>query len=305
MQAIARAGRRISVMNAIRRCLPPVLCLGLAVVLGACSAVRQSAESLNSAGNRQYALGNYAGALESYLRAEVLRPDLPALNYNAANTLNQQKDYARAIDEGQKAVHSTDADVQDRAYYSIGNADVRTGQLREAVDAYKSALRVNPSDMDAKYNLEVVEKQLDLEAAASQQNQQANAGQAGQPGAAQQQGGAQPGQPGENGTPAEAQPGQAGQSPGAAQAQAGAAQPGQGGPGLGSSSSGAAGGYTGTPEGQAAALDPNLKRALDQFNQTGDVNDALRALDIAQQQQQMEQAAGNGNTSPPSNGRDW
>jgi len=284
-----------------RLLLLPFLCAVLSGALIGCRAAPQAAEQLNQTGNRQYAAHDFGKALETYRRAEVLRPDLPGLNYNAANTLNQQNDFARAIDEAERAIHSTDAKLQDRAYYSIGNAYVRTNQLREAVDAYKSALRVDSSDVDAKYNLEVIQRRLDQNAGASQQSEasgsgqpdqqnQAQAGQAGQPNRGQPQN-------------AQAQAGQAGQQD-QGQAQNAQASSGQAGQPSGSSANSSVSGYTGTPEGQAAALDPGLKQALDRFRQTGNIDDALRALDIAQQQEQLQQAAGNGDTPQPQ-GRDW
>lgn len=260
----------------------------------ACGSVPHAAERLNQDGNRQYAARDYAGALETYRRAEVLRPDLPALNYNAANTLNQQSDFQRAVSEDQQAIHSTDPAVQDRAYYSMGNAYVRTNQLREAVDAYKSALRVNPSDMDAKYNLEVIERKLGQEEARQQPQpgqDQSGRSQQGQDGQQAQPGQGQAGAQGQDGQP------QAGQAAGAS-----AGQP------SGATGNGTASGYTGTPAGQAAALDPDLKRALDQFDRTGNVDDALRALDIAAQQEQtrQQQAQQTGGGGPAqSQGRDW
>jgi tetratricopeptide (TPR) repeat protein len=259
-------------------------------MLAACRALPQAAEHLNDAANRQYAARDFARALETYRRAEVLRPDLPALNYNAANTLNQQNDFTRAIGEATRAIRSTDADLQDRGYYSMGNAYVRTNQLREAVDAYKSALRANPADADAKYNLEVIQRRLGQPESPPQQGQQGPSGAPGQP----------PSQA------AQSDQGQPDQSQAGAQAQAGQGQAGQAQAGQPSASTAnsSASGYTGTPEGQAAALDPNLKQALEQFNQTGNVDDALRALDIAQHQERLQQAAGNGDVPQPQ-GRDW
>lgn len=282
------------------RSLVPLLLIALsATSLVACRSASRSAADLNQTGNQQYDLRNYAGALETYLQAEVQRPDIAALNYNAGNALYQQNNYQRTITEDQQAAQSTDASVQDHAYYSMGNAFVAENQLQDAVDAYKSALRANPSDLDAKYNLEVIQRQIDQEQARQQQTPPAQQGQ-GQGPAAQQAGAPQAGapNPGDQGQPgATAQNGQPGSTP-AASAQSGGQGAGTpGGPG-GSSS-----GYTGTPDGQAAALDPNLKQALGQFDQTGNIDSALQALDILARQQQLEQS---GNSPPPDpKGRDW
>jgi tetratricopeptide (TPR) repeat protein len=289
--------RLVQGLRAVPRLLTPLLLAALAAgSLAACGTASRSAERLNHDGNQQYATGNYGGALETYRRAEVLRPDLPAINYNAGNALDQQNDFQRALAEDQQAIHSTDAGIQDRAYYSMGNTYVHLNQLQDAIDAYKSALRANPSDTDAKYNLEIIQRRLDQEQARQQQvqpqtqqgqqNQQANDGQSGQPGEAQQ------GQPGGS-----AQAGQPGAGPSDA-TQAAAAQGGATG-----SSNGATSGYTGTPAGQAAALDPNLKQALGQFDQNGSVDSALQALDIIAQQERLQQS---GNSQPPNpQGRDW
>ncbi len=221
-----------------------LLAVVVSILLGACSRDKHLAETLNRDGNQQYASGDYPKALETYRRAEVLRPDLPAVNSNAANALNRQNDFARAL------------------------------------------LRANPSDMGAKYNLEVIQRRLDQEEAQQQATGQQSPDQQGQPG--------QPSEAGESQPSQQTSPSQA--------EQAGAPQGGAGQQAAGPNGAGA-NGYTGTAAGQAEALDPNLKRALDQFNQTANVDDALRALDIMAQQERLRQA---GSGAPPqTQGRDW
>ena len=46
------------------------------------------------------------------------------------------------------------------AHYNQGNALAQSGKLEEAVKAYEKALAENPSDEDAKYNKDLVEKEL-------------------------------------------------------------------------------------------------------------------------------------------------
>jgi Ca-activated chloride channel homolog len=282
---------------AIHERLPLLAAIALAALLAGCAGNQHRAEQLNGEGNQQYSAGDFVRALETYRQAEVLRPDLPAIGYNAANALNHQNDFARAIDEDQRAARSTDASIQNRAYYGMGDAYTHLNQLREAIDAYKSALRADPSDVDAKYNLEVVERRLDQQQAEQaqqqSQSQQPNQTQQGQQEQTEQ---AQQGQPG----------GDQGQQAAAAQAgqpaQGNQAQQGQGQPSA-AQASGSASGYTGTPAGQAQALDPDLKRALDQFNQSGSIDDALKALDVAAQEERLRQS---GSGAPPQQqGRDW
>jgi hypothetical protein len=173
----------------------------------------------------------------------------------------------------------------------MGNAFVRGSQLREAVDAYKSALRVNPSDVDAKYNLEVTQRQLDQSEArrpppGQQQGQQADGSQSPQQGEAagsESANAAESGQP-QDGRSATGQGSEAAASPGA-------------------EGNANVSGYTGTPAGQAEALNPDLKKALEQFDRTGKVDDALRALDIVGQQERIRQTGGGAPPQPQV--RDW
>jgi tetratricopeptide (TPR) repeat protein len=340
----------------------------LAITALACSSASSTAQSLNHQANLAYQSGDYGGALQQYRQAEVERPDLPAISYNAGNALNQQRDFQNAITEEKRATSSSDSDLQDRAFYSIGNADVRLNQLSQAVDAYKSALRANSSDLDAKYNLEVVERRLAQDqarqqAVAKQQSQPlptktstptppavqaaskpggpgtppaggaqqgavstgtppagqvgapARAGQQGQPA---QAGGAPQGQTGQPGQGQSGQPGQAvpptstGQPPIGPQPQATASaqpatsasnSPGQSGASSTGGASGSASGYTGTTGSQANALDPAIRNALSQFDQSQSIDNALRALDLIAQQERIRQAARDGGTQ--SQGRDW
>ena len=296
----------------VRASLFVLALLGALVV--ACGKPSIAAETLNRQANQHFKAGDFAGAVDLYLRAQVMRPDLPALSYNAGNALSRQGDAQRAIEQEQQAAASNDPDLQDRAFYSIGNDEVQSNQLAAAIDAYKSALRANPNDKDAKYNLEVVERQL-----AQQQAQQQPAsggpvasappnGQQGQPGQNTQGPGqpgqaAQAGQPDQSGqsVPGQGQPGQGQQGQATQATQGGQSGPGQ--PGQGSSS-GSAIGYTGTPEGSGDAVPPDLKQALGQFDNSQSVDNALQALDILRQQERDQQAA-QGNTAQQPGQRDW
>jgi tetratricopeptide (TPR) repeat protein len=46
------------------------------------------------------------------------------------------------------------------AYYDLGNVEVKQGNLKESVNFYKEALKINPSDKDSKHNLELALKKL-------------------------------------------------------------------------------------------------------------------------------------------------
>jgi tetratricopeptide (TPR) repeat protein len=74
--------------------------------------------------------------------------------------------YERAIESGDPALASA-------AWYNLGNALYRRQQLEQSLEAYKQALRVNPNDADAKYNLErVLEQMQEQEQQQEQQSDQ-------------------------------------------------------------------------------------------------------------------------------------
>ena len=59
-----------------------------------------------------------------------------------------------------KANNSKDRSIQQKAYYNTGNSLYRTDRMQEAIQVYKKALDLNPRDMDAKFNLELLMKKM-------------------------------------------------------------------------------------------------------------------------------------------------
>jgi tetratricopeptide (TPR) repeat protein len=56
-------------------------------------------------------------------------------------------------------------------HYNAGNSLFQQRKLEEALEEYKNALRANPSDMDAKFNLAYTKKLLEKDKQQQQQNQ--------------------------------------------------------------------------------------------------------------------------------------
>jgi tetratricopeptide (TPR) repeat protein len=97
-------------------------------------------------GVAQTARERYCEALESFDKAESLRPDVPVLDLLRArihNELGRHQEALRFARAYEKAV-APDAD----AWEQIGKAEAGLGQWRKACDAYRSALRDAPDAVD-------------------------------------------------------------------------------------------------------------------------------------------------------------
>jgi tetratricopeptide (TPR) repeat protein len=140
----------------------PRIALVAALAAAAPVAVRaESAGARNREGNRLFRQGQYVEAEKAYLEAQGRAPERPELQYNLGNALLRQKKYEPALQSLRNAITHGDRGVAASSWFNSGNARFETGDYAEAVDAYIQALRLNPADRDAKYNLELARRRLD------------------------------------------------------------------------------------------------------------------------------------------------
>lgn len=243
----ARPERRVPRVRRLPWSRPALVALA---ALAALSCTDAAAEQ-NQAANTLFARGDFRGALARYRDLQQTRPELAHLSVNAGNALSRLQEHGRALTDYAAAARSAETKVRLHAQYGRGSALFRQGRLDEARDAFKDALRADPTDRDAKFNIEVIDR--------IQTERRAARPQPGQPGGAPQQPGQQPGQPGT--APPGQQPGQPGQ-PG--QAPGGSPPPG------------------GTPGGTPGA---SLDRALLEFRQNLTEAEAVRLLDALGREQ--------------------
>lgn len=112
-------------------------------------------------GAAAYRDGDYPKAVEQFQSAQKSHPENPALAYNLGNSRYMQGEYpAAAQDYAQASAQATTPDLQEKALFNSGNALFRQGKFTEAERAYKEALKLNPKDMDAKFNLEFTREKL-------------------------------------------------------------------------------------------------------------------------------------------------
>jgi len=123
-------------------------------------------------GNKAYKNGQYKEALEQYHMAETDLPESPELDYNIAGALSQDGGYEESVDKYQKALNSTDINLEEAAHYNLGNTYFRMQDYQKAIESYQKSLEINPDDIDAKYNLELARRMLKEQMKQQQQDQQ-------------------------------------------------------------------------------------------------------------------------------------
>jgi Ca-activated chloride channel family protein len=128
--------------------------------LFASTAFADSAGSRNQAGNRLFEQGKYQDAEKAYLDAQVTMPGKPELSYNLGNSLIKQKKYDQALQSLRLALSRGDRNLQANSWYNAGNALYETGNFQDSAQAFIQSLRLNPSDRDAKHNLELALKKM-------------------------------------------------------------------------------------------------------------------------------------------------
>ena len=141
-----------------------MLCI-LLVLLAATEATAQQMpeRSLVRKGNRQYNKGEYGEAIKRYEGALKAAPESFEATYNLGNALYK----AERFDTAEQTILRATADTLRtdnelaETYYNLGNAQFKQKKYKEALESYKQSLRLNPSDMEAKYNYAYTKRLLD------------------------------------------------------------------------------------------------------------------------------------------------
>ncbi len=112
-------------------------------------------------GNALFIEGKYDEAKEKYeAAAEIAKDDAP-IKYNRANTLFKQGDLEGALKDYREGAAFGDEALKAKSFYNMGNALFAGQKFNEAAAAFKEALKHDPSDNDAKINLEMALKKME------------------------------------------------------------------------------------------------------------------------------------------------
>ena len=113
-------------------------------------------------GNKNFEQENYQDAEIYYRRALEENPNNPKALYNLANSLYRQGRFDEAINILDALSHTELEKInKSDVYHNLGNAQLGAQQIRESIDSYKNALRLDPGDNDTRYNLAYAMNLLD------------------------------------------------------------------------------------------------------------------------------------------------
>ncbi len=97
---------------------------------------------------------DFVAAEMEYRKALSKQSDNIAGMYNLGNSYYEKGNFEEALYRHQQTAKlATSKTAKHKAFHNMGNVLMKNKKCKEAVDAYKSALRNNPSDDETRYNL--------------------------------------------------------------------------------------------------------------------------------------------------------
>lgn len=136
-------------------------------------------------GNKLFAAGDYAGALEKYMKAREAEPANPLLFYNIGTCQYKLGNFEEAKKELESAVRMPDKKMAAKAAYNLANTHFRMGEKssegseriaawRESVAYLKKAIDLDNKFENAKRNVEIVQRKLKEELDKQKENKDQN-----------------------------------------------------------------------------------------------------------------------------------
>lgn len=151
-----------------------IIVTGLCLLTLAPSLLGQEEREYIRKGNRLYKKGEFAGSEGMYRRAEEQSSSGNDAIFNLGDALYRQNRYSEASAEFSRAAKAGETDSLKRAdgLYNLGNSLLKEQKFEESINAYMSSLKLNPANIQAKYNLAYAQDQLKKQQEQEQQQDQ-------------------------------------------------------------------------------------------------------------------------------------
>lgn len=151
-----------------------IIVTGLCLLTLAPSLLGQEEREYIRKGNRLYKKGEFAGSEGMYRRAEEQASSGNDAIFNLGDALYRQNRYSEASAEFSRAAKAGETDSLKRAdgLYNLGNSLLKEQKFEESINAYMSSLKLNPANIQAKYNLAYAQDQLKKQQEQEQQQDQ-------------------------------------------------------------------------------------------------------------------------------------
>ena len=129
----------------------------LAVACGSGDPIADEVDAAN-----QVFLHDPAAAVVRYRDLQARNPRSPEISINLGNALAKLGEHDRAIVEYGRALDTAKGTTRAIAFYDRATSLFRLGRVMDARAAYVEALRLDPNDRDAKFNIEIIDRILEL-----------------------------------------------------------------------------------------------------------------------------------------------
>ena len=126
-------------------------------------ALREAEEHLQEAEDA-LSENDFASAEASYRKAIAKDPENPTARYNLGNLYYNKEKNSEAGQRLNQAGNIAGSKAEKhKAFHNLGNSFMKDKNYEQAVEAYKNALRNNPTDDETRYNLALAKKMMEQE----------------------------------------------------------------------------------------------------------------------------------------------
>jgi len=149
-----------------------LLACGLFILSGTVC-IAQGEKKYVRQGNRDYAKDKFAESEILYRKAIDKDKSFADPVFNTGDALYKQKKYEDAVKQfSENSSMNENKAKKSAALYNLGNSLLMSDKISESIDAYKNSLKINPDNMEAKYNLAYAQDLLKRQQQQQQQQDQ-------------------------------------------------------------------------------------------------------------------------------------